>query len=149
MQIIVNPPAGEWKKLCTRPLLDNHALEQDVRTIMEEVRAGGDEVLGRYSRQFDGVEVKDFKVSEQEMLNSEKYIDRRLKAAIIMAAENIEVFHQAQKPDEVKVTTMPGVECSMRYLPIERVGLYIPGGTAPHGGSDCSPHWQSSSPTGS
>ncbi len=131
MQIIINPSVDQWESICTRPLLDNCRLEKEVRAIMEEVRTGGDEVLRKYSRQFDGVEIDAFKVGEDKLIESGNYLDDRLKDAIGLAVKNIEAFHLAQMPAEVRVSTMPGVECSMRHLPIERVGLYIPGGTAP------------------
>ncbi len=131
MKRIKNPPVEEWEKLCSRPLLDNVKLEREVRSIMDEVRKGGDEVLKKFSRQFDGVEIRNFNVSAEKLAESADLLDDRLKDAIGLAVKNIETFHLAQKPHEVKVTTMPGVECSMRHLPIEKIGLYIPGGTAP------------------
>ncbi len=131
MKIIINPPLDQWEKLCKRPLIDNFKLEKEVRTIIDEVRKGGDEILKKYSMQFDGVEIEDFIVSEGKLAESGNYLDERLKDAIKLAVKNIEAFHLAQIPVEVKVATMPGVECSMQHLPIEKVGLYIPGGTAP------------------
>ncbi len=131
MKIIINPPVAEWEKLCSRPLLENVKLEREVRIIMDEVRKGGDEMLRIFSRKFDGVEIDRLEVSGEKIEESAGLLDDRLKDAINIAVKNIEAFHLAQKPSEIKVTTMPGVECSMRYLPIERVGLYIPGGTAP------------------
>ncbi len=131
MQIVINPSVREWEKLCSRPLLDFSRLETEVRAIMEDVRNSGDEALRRFSKKFDGVEVNELEVSSSELRNSGDYLDQRLKDAISLAAKNIEAFHKAQKPREVKVVTMPGVECRMKYLPVDRVGLYIPGGTAP------------------
>ncbi|MFW5835505.1 MAG: histidinol dehydrogenase [bacterium] len=131
MQIIINPPSEQWDELCSRPLLENSKLEKDVKLIMDEVRQGGDKVLKEYSRRFDGVETINIKVSAEDIESSGKFLDERLKDAISLAAKNIETFHSAQLPAGVSVTTMPGVDCSLRHLPIEKVGLYIPGGTAP------------------
>ncbi len=131
MQIFINPPHDDWPNLCSRPLIDNAELEKGVRGILEKVRSEGDKALKEFSLQFDGFEPDDFRVSDEEISEAAGILDSRLKDAIRLAAGNIEIFHKAQKPGEVRVTTMPGVECTMRYLPIERVGLYIPGGTAP------------------
>jgi histidinol dehydrogenase len=131
MEIIINPPYDEWGKLCSRPLIDNEKLEKDVKGIMNDIRRGGDRALREYTRRFDGVEIEIAKVPHDKLAGAGNLIDPRLKDAIGLAARNIEIFHSAQKPSGIKVSTMPGVDCSMRYLPIERVGLYIPGGTAP------------------
>lgn len=131
MQTFINPPPADWAKLCSRPLLDNSSLEKDVRAIMEQVRKEGDEALRKFSRQFDNVDIKQFKVSDKEISLSGDHLDSRLKEAVSLAAKNIEAFHMAQKPADISVTTLPGVVCSQRSLPIERAGLYIPGGTAP------------------
>ncbi|TVR72165.1 MAG: histidinol dehydrogenase [Marinilabiliales bacterium] len=131
MEIFINPPFGQWEELCRRPHIDNSKLEKDVRDIMDMVKREGDDALKKFSRQFDGAEVSDLRVADEEIRKSADLLDGRLKDAIKLAAGNIEAFHRAQKPAEVKVTTMPGVECTMKYLPIEKVGLYIPGGTAP------------------
>jgi histidinol dehydrogenase len=131
MELIINPPAEKWKKLCSRPLFDNAKLEKDVRAIMEAVRQGGDRVLKEYTSRFDGVDVEHLLVPPEKLAQAGNHLDQRLKEAIGMAVRNIEAFHTAQKPAGVNVTTMPGVDCSMRYMPIEKIGLYIPGGTAP------------------
>lgn len=131
MELIINPPAEEWEKLCSRPLFDNAKLEKDVKSIMEAVRQGGDRVLREYTSRFDGVDIEHLRVPPEKLAQAGSHLDPRLKEAIGMAVKNIEAFHAAQKPAGVDVTTMPGVDCSLRYLPIEKVGLYIPGGTAP------------------
>lgn len=129
--MIINPPAVEWEKLSSRPLIENAKLESDVRTIMEKVKKEGDSAVRDYSRQFDTFDAESLKIADDEIIKSGNFLDTRLKDSIELAARNIETFHLAQKPDEVKVTTMPGVDCTMKYMPIEKVGLYIPGGTAP------------------
>jgi histidinol dehydrogenase len=131
MQTIINPPKNEWEILCNRPLLDNSSLEKDVREIMDAVRSEGDAALKRFSRRFDSSETDHFEIGKETIELSGKQLDGRLKDALKLAARNIETFHLAQKPADISVTTMPGIECSQRSLPIARVGLYIPGGSAP------------------
>lgn len=131
MKVIINPPVAEWGDLCNRPLIDNARLEKNVREIMENVRRGGDEALREYTRRFDGADIDDFRVPDHRIASSVNELDPRLLEAVELAIKNIESFHAAQKPEEVHVDTMPGVSCSMRYLPVEKVGLYIPGGSAP------------------
>jgi histidinol dehydrogenase len=131
MQTIINPSRDQWEKLCSRPLLDNASLEKKVRAIMERVRAEGDKALYEFSRQFDHAEIEKLRISEEEISGSGENLDSRLKQAIRLAAKNIETFHLAQKPLDISINTMPGVACSQRSIPIERVGLYIPGGSAP------------------
>jgi histidinol dehydrogenase len=131
MQTILNPPREQWEKLCFRPLLDNSGLEKEVREIMEMVRREGDAALRKFSRKFDAMDIDHFEVPEETISISAKKLDGRLKEAMKLAARNIETFHQAQKPVDISIQTMPGIQCSQRSLPIDRVGLYIPGGTAP------------------
>jgi histidinol dehydrogenase len=131
MEIIINPPVERWEKLCSRPLIDNAKLEKEVKSIMEDVRRGGDRALREYTLKLDGVDMENLSVPAEKISLSGNDLSPRLKEAISLAVTNIEKFHVAQKPADVNVTTMPGVDCSMRYLPIEKVGLYIPGGSAP------------------
>lgn len=131
MQIYSNPPRENWEKLCSRPLLDNSSLEKEVRAILEQVRNEGDRALVKFSKRFDSVDIGQFRIADEKISLSGKLLDNRLKDAVKLAAKNIEKFHVAQKPAEISVTTMPGVVCSQRSLPVERAGLYIPGGTAP------------------
>ena len=106
-------------------------LDQVVQGVIDEVAARGDEAVRAFTARFDGVELGDFRVSEAEIAAAEQSLDEELKAAIGLAQQNIEVFHQRQWEPIEQVETMPGVRCWRKSVPIEKVGLYIPGGTAP------------------
>ena len=115
----------------TRAAESTAQLEQTVAEIIAQVRERGDEALREYASRFDGVELSDLRVSETEIAEAEKRVDEALKQAIVVAAGNIERFHAAQTMQPVEVSTMPGVECVQRAVPITNVGLYIPGGNSP------------------
>jgi histidinol dehydrogenase len=131
MEIVNNPGRKEWAKLLQRPYYDNSAVLQSVQTIMNEVKQNGDKALRQFSKQFDGVAIKDITVSEDEINSAEQVLSAELKAAIQQAKNNIEVFHAAQLQKPEVIETMPGVQCWRKSVGIEKVGLYIPGGTAP------------------
>ena len=115
----------------TRAAESTAQLEQTVAEIIAQVRERGDEALREYASRFDGVELSDIRVSEAEIAEAEQRVDEALKQAIAVAAGNIERFHAAQTMQPVEVSTMPGVECVQRAVPITNVGLYIPGGNSP------------------
>lgn len=115
----------------TRAAESTAQLEQTVAEIISQVRERGDEALREYASRFDGVKLSDLRVSEAEIAEAEKRVDEALKQAIAVAAGNIERFHAAQTMQPVEVSTMPGVECVQRAVPITNVGLYIPGGNSP------------------
>ena len=115
----------------TRAAESTAQLEQTVAEIISQVRERGDEALREYASRFDGVELSDIRVSETEIAEAEQRVDEALKQAIAVAAGNIERFHAAQTMQPVEVSTMPGVECVQRAVPITNVGLYIPGGNSP------------------
>lgn len=115
----------------TRAAESTAQLEQTVAEIISQVRERGDEALREYASRFDGVELSDLRVSEAEIAEAEQRVDEALKQAIAVAAGNIERFHAAQTMQPVEVSTMPGVECVQRAVPITNVGLYIPGGNSP------------------
>ena len=115
----------------TRAAESTAQLEQTVAEIIAQVRERGDEALREYASRFDGVELSDIRVSETEIAEAEQRVDEALKQAIAVAAGNIERFHAAQTMQPVEVSTMPGVECVQRAVPITNVGLYIPGGNSP------------------
>ena len=115
----------------TRAAESTAQLEQTVAEIIFQVRERGDEALREYASRFDGVELSDLRVSETEIAEAEQRVDEALKQAIAVAAGNIERFHAAQTMQPVEVSTMPGVECVQRAVPITNVGLYIPGGNSP------------------
>ena len=131
MQVIINPDRKDWKEILQRPYIDNSAVVQSVQSILKEVKANGDEALRRFAKKFDGVELENFRVEEEEMAAAANELTPELKAAIQQAKANIETFHAKQLPDVEVIETMPGIECWRKSIGIEKVGLYIPGGTAP------------------
>jgi histidinol dehydrogenase len=131
MKIFRYPDKNQWPALLLRPAIDLQSLETTVKTILQDVKTEGDTAVGKYSEKFDKVLPTVFKVSEKEIDEAEKQIDNELKAAIKLASENIFRFHNAQKPIPVEVETVPGVRCWQKAIPIEKIGLYIPGGNAP------------------
>ncbi|MBX2962754.1 MAG: histidinol dehydrogenase [Cyclobacteriaceae bacterium] len=131
MNIFNNPPKSSWAELCQRSQLDLEFLESSVKNILARVKQGGDYTLKEFTRQFDNVELNDLAVSDAEIKKGIDLVDPKLKAAIQTAASNIEMFHNAQLRKIVKMETMKGVLCWRKGIPIEKVGIYIPGGTAP------------------
>ncbi len=131
MKIYNKPNKLNWPKILKRPALDYSKLEEVVKPILGKVKKEGDLAVSKYAAKFDGFEGKDFLVGKREIETAEKALGEDLKKAIRVAAENIEKFHSAQASEEAVVETMPGVRCWRKSVPIERVGLYIPGGTAP------------------
>lgn len=129
--IFLEPPANQWKELMQRPVLDTSRLETTVSSILEDVKANGEKAVKKYTVQFDGIELEEWRVSRNEMELAAGLIEDELKAAIRVAKENIYRFHITQKETVLKVETMPGVVCWRQSVGIENVGLYIPGGTAP------------------
>jgi histidinol dehydrogenase len=125
------PEKKAWKKLLLRPALDNSSLEASVTNILKEVRQNDDDAVRRFASMFDKVTISQFKVSDDEITDACDTVSGELKTAIQQAKQNIEVFHRAQMVAEQVVETMPGVKCWRKSLPIEKVGLYIPGGSAP------------------
>ena len=131
MEIILNPQEELWKGLCKRAEADDSVIEARVRAIVDRVRTGGDAALAEITREVEGRRVQSFAVTAEEIAAAAAEVSEDLKAAIAQAVANISAFHAAQKPARVEVETIPGVRCMRRSLPIERVGLYIPGGSAP------------------
>ena len=131
MKLINNPDKSQWDELLKRPVLDTENLFGTVRGILDRVRAEGDRAVLACEAQFDHVELASLVVTEAEMDEAETLVSEELKEAIRMARQNIETFHTAQRFTGVPVQTQPGVTCWQKAVPIEKVGLYIPGGTAP------------------
>lgn len=131
MNIFVNPPRGEWAELCRRAEQDNSLIAERVQAIVDRVAREGDAALKALAKDIDGVELASLKVSEGEFKEAAEKVSPEVKAAIEVARNNISAFHTAQLPREVRVETQPGVVCIQRPVAIRRVGLYIPGGTAP------------------
>ena len=131
MILIDYPEKSQWQELLKRPVMNTESLFSTVQGIIDRVKAGGDEAVLQYEMQFDKVSLSALAVSSEEFDEAENLIDEELKAAIRLAAGNISAFHAAQRFVGKKVETQPGVTCWQKAVPIEKVGLYIPGGTAP------------------
>ena len=131
MNIIKYPKREDWTGIVERPHLDVSQLNATVATVLADVKARGDEAVKDYELKFDHAELKELAVSEAEMQEAETLVSNELKEAIRLAHHNIKVFHESQRFKGEKVETQPGVICWQKSVPIERVGLYIPGGTAP------------------
>ena len=131
MEIIKYPTSGEWNKLIKRPALDVSSLFGTVQKVLDEVRTQGDEAVKKYGEQFDKVKISDLLVSETEINEAKTLVNAELKEAILIAKNNIEKFHEAQKFNGNRIETTTGVTCWQKAVAIEKVGLYIPGGSAP------------------
>jgi histidinol dehydrogenase len=131
MNIFLNPDRSKWNEILQRPAFDTKKLEGTVAAILEEVKLQGDAAVKKYALQFDGVDLKQLKVTEKEINEAVNQVDEKLKSAIQVAKNNITVFHQSQKEAVTKIETTNGVVCWRKPVAIEKVGLYIPGGTAP------------------
>ncbi len=131
MQIIKYPEPQTWRSLCKRPVMDSAKLEADVRIIMGKVKLHGDRALKELSKKFDGNNSKSLMVSKSEFIAAAKRVSAPLKKAIDLAKNNIEKFHSSQHEKEKRIITTNGVVCWRKSVGIEKVGLYIPGGTAP------------------
>ena len=125
------PKEAEWAEIVRRPHLDSTQLRETVSQVLADVKARGDDAVKDYEERFDHVRLASLSVSEAEMAEAETLVSPELKAAIEIAHSNIRRFHGAQVFQTIKEETMPGVVCAQRSVPIEKVGLYIPGGTAP------------------
>ena len=131
MNIFVNPSRAEWADLCRRAEQDNSLIAERVDAILERVEREGDAALKNLAMEIDGVALESLKVSDAEFCTARDKVKDEVKAAIDVAIKNITTFHSLQVPLEVKTETQPGVLCIQRPVAIEKVGLYIPGGTAP------------------
>lgn len=131
MQYIIHPPSKDWKALMQRPLVSNDKLEELVTEVFKQIKDHGDSAVLKYTKQFDSIEIPKLQVTAKEVTAACDEVSQALKQAIQMAKTNIEVFHQAQKTKTVRVETQSGVNCWQEKRPIEKVGLYIPGGSAP------------------
>ncbi|MCD7901241.1 MAG: histidinol dehydrogenase [Bacteroides sp.] len=131
MQIIKYPEQNQWEEILRRPMLKTEKLFDTVQTIINQVKGEGDKAVLAYESQFDKVELSSLEVTPEEIKEAENKVAIELKSAIYLAKRNIETFHSAQKFKGKKIETMQGVTCWQKAVAIERIGLYIPGGTAP------------------
>ena len=131
MKKILNPSKSDWAEILRRPTQTVADIEQTVNQIFDEIRLKGDSAVAKYTELFDGIKTEDLKVSSSEIENAGKELSEELKNAIKLAKANIEKFHSAQRTEKISVKTADGVNCWQEKKAIQKVGLYIPGGTAP------------------
>ena len=131
MKICKYPSKTNWKQILQRPVFDSGSLQQQVKEVMNEVKQHGDAAIHQFTKQFDGVVLNNFITSQDEIGESAALLSVELKRAIEQAANNIKLFHEKQVSEIEVIETMPGVKCWRKSIGIEKVGLYIPGGTAP------------------
>ena len=127
----INPAKEEWAKLCERMVADDAVIAGRVDAIIERVKRDGDKAVRELAQEIDGVELACIEVSDEEKREAFAQVSQELKDAIAAAARNITRFHMAQRFNDIEVVTSPGVKCVQRAVPIQKVGLYVPGGTAP------------------
>ena len=131
MNIYQNPVKEEWSQLLQRPSFDNAELHKNVKHILKDVKKDGDKAIKKYTKKFDDIKLKDFEVTSKEIEEAITSLPENLKNAVQTAANNINKFHSKQFAEPEIIETMPGIQCWRKSVPIEKVGLYIPGGTAP------------------
>ncbi|MGI6794701.1 histidinol dehydrogenase [Bacteroides sp. KG68] len=131
MILISNPDKSQWAEILKRPMMNTESLFDTVRSVIDRVKAEGDRAVLEYEEKFDGVSLPSLIVSEEELREADSLVAEDLKTAIYLAKQNIETFHAAQRFESKKVQTQQGVTCWQKAVAIEKVGLYIPGGTAP------------------
>lgn len=131
LDTIFYPERDIWPRLMQRGIADTSAVRETVAAVLADVRQRGDQALKEYEERFDGVTLPSLRVSEAEMAEAANLVGEPLKEALAVAAANIRRFHEAQRMQPISVVTTGGVTCSQRAVPIQKVGLYVPGGTAP------------------
>lgn len=131
MQIIKYPERSQWREILARPVFDTSSLNKIVSDVLSDIKERGDKAVLEYEEKFDKVKLTSLQVSEEEIRDSENLVSGELKDAIRIAKRNIEIFHRSQVFETKKIETTSGVTCWQKAVAIEKVGLYIPGGTAP------------------
>lgn len=131
MKTIINPEKSQWGDLLKRPLFSVAELTQRVQSVLDEIKSGGMDAIRKYTERFDGVVIENIAVSEKEIEEAIPLVDSELQESIRMAAANVQKFHESQVPVTKKIETTSGVICWQKAVAIEKVGLYIPGGSAP------------------
>ncbi|PKD16106.1 histidinol dehydrogenase [Salegentibacter salinarum] len=131
MKKFYNPTRSEWSEILKRPTQTVEDIEETVNQVFAEVKAKGNDAVSKYTELFDGINLEETRVSKEEVSSAEFQISEDLKQAINLAKTNIEKFHSAQKTERIEVETTNGVKCWQEKRPIQKVGLYIPGGSAP------------------
>lgn len=131
MKILLNPSHQQWNKALTRPSLKTKSIDKIVKPIMRKVKRQGDKALRKFALEYDHVEIEKLLVEPAEIKSAKDLVSEKLKSAILQAKDNIEKFHKAQETPDLEMEVMEGVTCMRKSVPIQRVGLYVPGGTAP------------------
>lgn len=131
MKIFRYPKRKDWDELLIRPTQDFKSIKKIVKPVIKKVKQKGDKAMKKFALEYDHVDLDHMLATREEVANAEKEVGEALKSAIMTAKNNIEKFHQAQMTRDLTVETMPGVVCTRKSMPIQSVGLYIPGGTAP------------------
>ncbi|WP_338791193.1 histidinol dehydrogenase [Bernardetia sp. MNP-M8] len=131
MKIYNQPARNEWESICTRPTFSLKQIETQVQNILQSIKEEGDTALKKFTKEFDKIDIEDFRVSVEELQEAENLVSESLKTAINHAYKNILIFHQSQQDQVKKVEITKGITCWRKSVGIEKVGLYIPGGTAP------------------
>lgn len=131
MKMYINPEKEIWQQILQRPAFDFKQLESKVSAILEDIKLNGDAAVEKYTASFDGVELNEFAVTEKEISEAVATVDTNVKTAIELAKNNITTFHTSQKEEIKVIETTAGVVCWRKSVAIEKIGLYIPGGTAP------------------
>lgn len=131
MKIVSFPPRAEWKQILARPIQEMADIEQKVQPILLKVKAEGDKALKEFALKYDNVALESIQVSQAEIDAAEQQLSEELRTAIKQAYTNIYTFHAAQKQNPQAIETMPGIKCWRKSVGIQKVGFYIPGGTAP------------------
>lgn len=131
IKVIKHPGKEDWPQIVKRPVFENASLEKVVKKILEKVKNKGDKAVKKFTKEFDGVKLKKLPVSEKEIKAAGDLISRELKDAIQQAKSNIEKFHRSQLDETKVIETMPGINCWRKSVGIEKIGIYIPGGSAP------------------
>jgi histidinol dehydrogenase len=131
MKLLINPSTEKWTKHLARPVQQTKKIHKIIKPILEKVARSGDKALRKFAEEFDHVKLDSLLVTPEEVTAAKSLVSKELKKAIEVAKTNIETFHAAQATPELIVEVMPGVTCRRKSVPIQRVGLYIPGGTAP------------------
>ncbi|MBC7867925.1 MAG: histidinol dehydrogenase, partial [Gloeobacteraceae cyanobacterium ES-bin-316] len=129
--VFINPGKEQWNALCKRPSFDYASLQEIVIPVLNDVKQHGDDAVKKYAAKFDKAVLQELLVAESEIAEAVKMVDNDLKAAIQLARNNIQLFHESQKEAIQKIETSEGVLCWRKSVAIQTVGLYIPGGTAP------------------
>lgn len=131
MKIVINPKVSEWESILERPVQKTKDIEKIVKPILRKVKRSGDKALKKFALEYDHVQIKNLLVTREEIVAAKAMVDPALKEAILIAKENIEKFHAAQQTPDLVMEVMEGVTCMRKSVAIQKVGLYIPGGTAP------------------